>query len=180
MKMRLLSNAVVSLAAMTLFGCGGGGGGGGVGGGGGIVPPGGFNAGVLTISTASTPPLPTGTTINGIDMTITLPAGVTVKADAVSGEADPNILVMSGAAAALSNTIVSGKYDKTANTLRVIIASVPPGFAAGEFMHVNFDGYPAATATFTVVLNQVSGRADPIAAPATLAGVTATSVFAGV
>src|SRR6478672_9971167 len=112
MKIRALLNAVVFLAAMALFGCGGGGGGGtspsptGT-----EPPPGGFKAGVLTISTASTS-LPAGTTINGIDMTITLPAGVTVKADAVSGAADPTILVLSGAAAALTNTIVSGKYDK--------------------------------------------------------------------
>jgi hypothetical protein len=179
MKMRLLSNAVVSLVAMTLFGCGGGGGGGGSGGT--SPPPTGtvITTGVLTISTASTPPLPTGTTINGIDMTITLPAGITVKADAVSGEADPNIFVLSGVAAALSNTIVSGKYDKTANTLRVIIANVQPGFAAGEFMHVNFGGFPAGTATFGVVLNQVSGGSDPKVTPVTLTGVTATSVFAG-
>jgi hypothetical protein len=183
MKMRLVSKAVVTLAAMTLFGCGGGGGAGGT------APvdtqPGNetpavvFKAGVLTIGTASTPPLPAGTTINGIDMTITLPAGVTVKADAASGAADPTILVLSGAAADLPNTIVSGKYDKTANTLRVIIANVQPGFAAGEFMHVNFDGFPAGTATFVVALNQVSGGADPKATPATLTGVTATSDFAG-
>jgi hypothetical protein len=187
MKMRLVSKAVVTLAAMTLFGCGGGGGGGTASVG---TPPGNgtpsgnetptvvFKAGVLTIGTASTPPLPTGTTINGIDMTITLPAGVSVKADAVSGAADPTILVLSGAAAALPNTLASGKYDKTANTLHVIIANVQPGFAAGEFMQVNFDGFPAGTATFAVALNQVSGGTDP-KAPATLTGVTATSDFVG-
>lgn len=138
-----------------------------------------YNAGVLTISAASTPPLPAGTTINGIDMTITLPAGLSVKADAVSGAADPTILVLSGAATALPNTIVSGKYDKTANTLHVIIVNVQPGFAAGEFMRVNFDGNFVGTATFTVVLNQVSGGANPQVTPATLTGVTATSVVVG-
>jgi hypothetical protein len=178
MKIRVLLIAFLSLAAMTLFGCGGGGGGGttpssqtGT-----ETPPG--ATGVLTISTVSTPPLPAGTTINGIDMTITLPAGVTVKADAVSGAADPGIFVLSGAAAASPNTIVNGKYDKTANTLHIITANVQPGFAAGEFLKVYFAGSPAATATFTVVLNQVSGGADPKATPATLTGVTATSVFA--
>jgi hypothetical protein len=179
MKIRLLLNAVVSLAALTLFGCGGGGGGSATSPPGTEPPPGGFTAGVLTISTVSTPPLPAGTTINGIDMTITLPAGVTVKADAASGAADPSILVMSGAAAALTNTIALGKYDKTANTLRVIVANVQPGFAAGEFMKVNFDGYPSGTETFTVVLNQVSGGSDQTVSPATLTGVTATSVFVG-
>src|SRR6185369_2526169 len=181
MKIRVFLNAFVLLAAMTIFGCGGGGGGGstattptGT-----EPPPGGFKAGVLTISTASNTPLPAGTTINGIDMTITLPAGVTVKADAVSGAADPTILVLSGAAAVLPNTIVSGKYDKTANSLHVIVANVQPGFATGEFMKVNFDGYPADTAAFTVVLNQVSGGADPKASPATMTGVTPTCVFRG-
>lgn len=192
MKMRLLSNAVVYLAAMILFACGGGGGGtvggGGTSGGdsttGGsdttpVVPAPVFKAGILTIGTASTAQLPAGTTINGIDMTITLPAGVTVKADAASGAADPTILALSGTAASLPNSIVSGKYDKTANTLHVILANVQPGFAAGEFMRVNFDGFPASTATFAVVLNQVSGGTDPKAAPVTLTGVTATSAFAG-
>src|SRR6185369_10226932 len=179
MKIRALLNAVVFLAAMALFGCGGGGGGGSTATSPtGTEPPPGAT-GVLTISTISPPTLPAGTTINGIDMTITLPAGVTVKADAVSGAADPTVLVLSGAAAALPNTIVSGKYDKTANTLHVIVANVQPGFAAGEFMHVNFDGFPAGTATFAVALNQVSGGADPKATPATLTGVTATSDFAG-
>ena len=189
MKMRLLSNAVVSLAAMILFGCGGGGGttsGNNTTGGNDTTPvvtpttppaaPA-FKAGVLTISSSST--LPAGTTINGIDMTITLPAGVTVKADPVSGAADPTILALSGAAASLPNSIVSGIYDKTANTLHVIIANVQPGFAAGEFMRINFDGFPVGTATFDVVLKQVSGGTDPKATPTTLTGVTATSAFVG-
>jgi hypothetical protein len=185
MKIRLLLIAVVSLAAMTIFGCGGGGGGasstaGTDTTGGTNTSTGSFKAGVLTISTASTPPLPAGTTINGIDMTITLPAGVTVKADAASGAADPGVLVLSGAAAALPNSIIAGKYDKNANTLHVIIANVQPGYSTGEFLKVNFDGSPADTATFTLVLNQVSGSADPKASPTTLTGVTATSVFAGV
>ena len=170
MKMRVLANVVACLVTMTLFGCGGGG----------DTSPGtppGNAAGVLTIGIASTPPLPAGTVVNGIDMTISLPAGVTVKADAASGAADPNILTLSGAAAALPNTIVNGKYNKTANTLRVIIVNVQPGFAAGEFMQVSLDGFPAGTATFPVVLNQVSGGADP-KSPATLTDVSATSNFA--
>ena len=175
MKIRSFLKAVVFLTAMTLFGCGGGGGGGTSSSQTGTEPPPG-STGVLTISTASNTPLPAGTTINGIDMTITLPAGVTVKADAVSGAADPTVLVLAGAAAALPNSIVGGKYDKTANTLHIIVANVQPGFAAGEFLKVYFDGQPG-TAAFTVVLNQVSGGADPKASPATLTGVTATSVF---
>src|SRR6185369_1153606 len=97
---------------------------------------------------------------------------VTVKADAVSGAADPTVLVLTGAAAALPNSIVGGKYDKTANTLHIIVANVQPGFAAGEFLKVYFDGQPG-TGAFTVALNQVSGGADPKASPATLTGVTA-------
>jgi hypothetical protein len=177
MNIRSLLIAITALSAVTLFGCGGGGG---------AASPGGtnttgtFQAGVLTISTASASPLPSGTTINGIDMTITLPAGVTVKADAATGAADPGVLALSGVAAALPNTIVGGRYDKNASTLHVIVTNVQPGFAIGEFMKVNFDGYPADTATFTVVLNQVIGGNDLKATPVTLTGVTATSVFAGV
>ena len=172
MKMRVLANVVACLVTMTLFGCGGNGSTASSG-----TPPG--NApGVLTVGIASTTPLPAGTVVNGIDMTISLPPGVTVKADAASGAADPNIFALSGAAAALPNTIVSGKYNKTANTLRVIIVNVQPGFAAGEFMQVSLDGFPTGNTTFPVEMNQVSGGTDP-KSPATLTGVSVTSNFAG-
>lgn len=137
-----------------------------------------FKAGVLTISTSGT--LAAGiTTINGIDVTVTLPTGVTVKADAL-GEVDPSVLLPSTGAA--TNSIVSGKYTAASGTslatLRLVLLNVQPGVAVGEFMHVNFSGFPGGTDLFTVAVNQISGS-GPANATATLSGITTTFFDAG-
>ena len=131
-----------------------------------------FKGGVLTLVTAGT--LATGTAINGIDFTVSLPAGVTVKADAVTGEAAATTVQPSSLAAA--NSTVVAKYTPAAGAtpglLHVTLLNVQPGFALGEFAHINFDGFPAGTDSFTVTVNQVSGGSDPKATPATLTGIT--------
>lgn len=145
-----------------------------------------FKSGVLTVTTASNPPLATGSAINGLDFTVTMPAGVIVKTkDAVSGEAADGVVLLSSAAAALQNTLTTARFDKVANTLHVVILNVQPGFAAGEFAHINFDvdianggAFPTDPAAFSITINQASGGADPKNAT-TLSGITATNVFAG-
>jgi hypothetical protein len=145
-----------------------------------------LKGGVITITTVSTPPLAAGSAIDAISFTITLPAGITLKTkDAVSGETADGVLVPSSAAAALTNTLTIGKFDKAAKTLLVTIANVQPGFAAGELMHVNFDVdtanggvFPTDPAAFTIVVNQASGGADP-KNTGTLNGITITNDFAG-
>ncbi len=138
-----------------------------------------FKAGVLSISTAGT--LATGTAINGIDITVTLPAGVTVKADAVTGEVASGVLVPSSVAA--SNSVVSGKYTAavgaTLATLRIALINVQPGVGLGEFVHVNFDGFPSGTDSFAIAVNQVSGSTASNASPTTLAGITTSFTDAG-
>lgn len=117
-----------------------------------------FTGGVLSISTSGT--LPAGgvtSVINGIDMTLTLPAGVTVAAD-VLGQASAGVIVPSSNA--VSNSVVVSKYTPAtlvpaaAGTLRIIITNVQPGFAVGEFMHINFLGFPTG-------LN-IKGPPDPL------------------
>jgi hypothetical protein len=132
-----------------------------------------FNKGVLQLATLGT--LAGGTLINGIDCTISMPPGVTVKSDPATGETPAGVVTPSSMAA--SNSFASGKYDKTANTLRIVLLNVQPGFGIGEFAHVNFDGYPAGTAAFGVKLNRIDGGSGISSAP--LTGITIKSTFAG-
>jgi hypothetical protein len=141
-----------------------------------------FTSGVLQISTTGT--LAAGTVINGIDVTVTLPAGVTVKADAL-GEVSTGVLFPSRVAS--TNSTVSGKYTPasgaTLATLRIILLNVQPGITLGEFIHVNFDGFPSGTDTFTIAVNQISGSTAPTASPTTLTtgagGITMSFTDAG-
>ena len=140
----------------------------------GIIPaPIVFNSGVLQLITVGT--LPPNTIINGIDCTITLPAGVTVKADPATGETLAG--VVDPVSLAATNSFASGNYDKTAGTLHIAVANVQPGFAIGEFAHIEFDGYPVGSASFTVKVNRIDGGSGITSAP--LSGITIRNTFAG-
>ena len=132
-----------------------------------------FNSGVLQLKTLGT--LPAGTLINGIDCTITLPAGVTVKSDPATGETLAGVVAPVSLAA--SNSFASANYDKVAGTVRIILLNVQPGFDVGEFAHLEFDGYPIGTAAFGVTLNRIDGGSGITSAP--LTGITLRSTFAG-
>src|SRR6185369_6146425 len=91
-----------------------------------------FTGGVLTISTSGTLPVAgVNNVINGIDMTLTLPAGVTV-ASAVLGDAAGGVIMPSSSA--VSNSVVESKYTPATTspaapaTLRIVITNVQPGF----------------------------------------------------
>jgi hypothetical protein len=110
-------------------------------------------AGLLKMSTAGA-----AATIGAVDITITLPAGVTVAADAVTGEVAPGALAASGAAAAAGSTLASGKVTAAAGgnpaTLRLSVVGAS-GFGTGEFVTVKFTVLPGGTfpsgpAAFTV------------------------------
>src|SRR6266568_2367305 len=109
-----------------------------------------FSAGVLTISTAGVLPVSSvANVINGIDFTLTLPAGVTVAADVTGASAAGVIEPSSGA---VSNSVVISKYvpatpatasaPATPGTVHIVITNVQPGFGVGEFTHINFLGFP--------------------------------------
>jgi hypothetical protein len=132
-----------------------------------------FNSGVLQLITTGT--LPAGTLINGIDCTITLPSGVTVKSDPATGEALTGVVAPVSLAA--TNSFVSAKYDKAAGTVHIILLNVQPGFDIGEFAHLDFDGYPTGTAAFGVKLNRIDGGSGINSTP--LSGVSIRSTFAG-
>ena len=141
---------------------------------GGIIPaPIVFTGGVLQLRTEGT--LPAGAVINGIDCTVTFPAGIAVKADPATGETV--VGVVDPVSLAANNSLVSAKYDKAAGTLRIVLINVQPGFTIGEFAHVDFDGFPAAATNFAVKVNRIDGGSGTTSAA--LNGITIKSTFAG-
>jgi hypothetical protein len=132
-----------------------------------------FNGGVLQLSTSGT--LPSGTLINGIDCSVTLPDGVTVKTDPATGEALPGVVVPSSLASVNSHVIV--RFDKAAGVLHILLINVEPGFAIGEFAHVEFLGFPVDGKGFDLKVNRIDGGTGISSGP--LTGTSLTSTFAG-
>jgi hypothetical protein len=132
-----------------------------------------FSGGVLQLSTAGT--LPAGALINGIDCSVVLPAGVTVKTDPTTGEALPGVVVPSSLASLNSHVVVS--FNKATSTLHILLTNVEPGFATGEFAHVEFLGFPISGATFDLKVNRIDDNSFPVSKP--LTGISITSNFAG-
>ncbi len=141
--------------------------------GGSLLRPVVFTGGVLQLTAEGT--LPAGAVINGVDYTLTLPAGVTVKADPTTGETLPGVVVPVSLAA--NNSLTMAKFDKAAGTLRIILINNQPGFALGEFAHVEFDGFPVNGAAFGAKVNRIDGGSGKSSAP--LAGITVSYTFAG-
>ncbi len=90
-----------------------------------------------------------GAQIGGIDVTLDLPPGVSVKAtpDAQNPNVlvtDSGVVVASGAAAG-PNTLVTGTYTASPNRVYVHVANA--GFGTGEFATVTCDLATGATVT---------------------------------
>ena len=92
----------------------------------------------------------TGTTIYGIDMTINLPAGVSVRSSA-TGTTEAGVITASGGAA--TGSLVTGIYTAPTGTfpatLQVLLANAG-GFPVGEFCTVNADVAPGASSDFSI------------------------------
>jgi hypothetical protein len=98
-----------------------------------------LTAAVLKISTAGT-----DTSLSGVGITVSLPAGVTVKTDA-GGAVDPSVVTVSGVA--VPSTLIAPLYTPatatTNATLTFAVASnVAGGFNVGEFATVTCDITP--------------------------------------
>jgi hypothetical protein len=94
-------------------------------------------AGLLKISSAGSAGV-----IGAIDVTVILPAGVKVKADATTGEAAAEVVTVSGVAAASANKLVAAKFTPAAGgtpgQLHILLIS-SEGFGPGEFATVRFE-----------------------------------------
>jgi len=100
---------------------------------------------VVRISTQG--PIADGTLIGGIDVTVKLPSGVTVKSITSPPETDSGVVAASGVAV---NSMVMAKYTPaagtTAGTVRVLVIN-SGGFGTGEFLTVNCDIATGSTPT---------------------------------
>jgi hypothetical protein len=120
-----------------------------------------FKGGVLQIQTTGN--LPAGTVIEGIDITVTIPAGVTFNFDPISGEAAAGVVAPVSSAATGSQ--VTAKFTPasgtTPATLRIALINVQPGIGVGEFTHLEF-ALTAGTllpqpANFGITVNSIAG-----------------------
>jgi hypothetical protein len=127
---------------------------------------------VVKILTSGT--LPSGTHIGGIDATLNLPAGVSVKA--VPDTLNPNVLqtdsgviAVSGVASG-SNAAVIGTYTATQNAVSIHVVNAV-GFGTGEFVTVTCNLASGATVTAGSITAPALSAVDLNGAPIT--GLTA-------
>ena len=161
----LLSGLMTVLTA-----CGGGGGGGG-------TPPAPPptttpTKAVLKLSTTG----PAGSQIAGVDVTVNLPSGVTVKAATAPPETDAGVVVPSGQAAANSLVIATAASGPPASVRIVLANSNTNGFGIGEFATVTCDlaaGTKPAASAFTIPAALVGDLAgSPISGATVTVAVT--------
>jgi hypothetical protein len=168
--LKSLSVTVFTMAVMAMFGCGGGGGGGGT------PQPTTATLKLLSQGTA-------GTKIRGIEVTVVLPPGVTVKATSLPAT-DTGVVVLSGATATaaftaanaglLNPTVIYTPATATApGTVKILIPSAAD-FDLGEYVTVNTNiaagSFPAATDFALTGFTAVDLNGAPIT------GVTSTIV----
>jgi len=142
-KISLSSLLIFALILTTLSACGGGGGSGG----GGTAQTPQSTTAILTLATSGT-----GTTINGIDVTVLLPAGVTVKSATAPPQTDSGVVLLTGGAAVgpITPQYAIGVYTPASggNPGKVKIAVVNVnGFSTGPFCTLTCDIAPGTTPT---------------------------------
>ncbi len=110
------------------------------------------------------------TPIGGLQATLTLPSGVSVKATQNAPQTDDGVVAASGEAA--NAELVLGTYSTSSNAVTVYV-SKSAGIAVGEFATVNCDiasgSFPTA-ADFSVVTNLSAWDVNG----AVITGLTAT------
>ena len=135
----------VCICALVIFGCGGGGGGG-TGGGSKVEPDPVPTTAVLKLYTEGV--LASGTSLAGIGITVTLPAGVTVQTD-VDGKVAAGTVEGSGVTAGKA-TLAEPDYTPATDTaparLSFVLAGTDAeGFGTGEFATVTCNLAAGAT-----------------------------------
>lgn len=129
--LKSLSGMVFTVAVMSVFGCGGGGGD--------SSPPPPPTTATLKLLSQGT----AVTQISGIDVTIVLPAGVTVKAtpNPVKLETDAGVVVLSGATVAKPGLLIGVYTPATATTPGTVMIKLTSAgnttFNLGEYVTVN-------------------------------------------
>jgi hypothetical protein len=143
---RLIASMLMLCTMSFLPACGGGGGG--------AAPASAPTTAIVNILTSGT--LASGALIGGIDVTLNLPAGVSVKA--TPDGANPDVLVTDSGVVAVSgvaagtNTTAIGTYTASPNSVAIHVVNAD-GFGTGEFVTITCDiaaGTSPAPSDFTV------------------------------
>lgn len=131
-------------------------------------------AGLLHLATVGVP-----YAIDGIDVTIAMPLGVTVDYDPITGETAPGIVSISGVANFGNNNLVVAKYTPallgTPALLHIVLVNTN-GFGLGEFATIQFNVIPGGFFPLTNSFIPVNLIAKGITG-ASLAGVAAVPMF---
>ncbi len=173
MKKRLLLNLIILVLSLTILpNCGGGGGGGGNNGGGGPTTA------VLTLSAAITGIIQPNTIVNGYDVTITLPAGVTINST-TPPTIDSSVLTYTGGS---TGTDIAGSYAPeaggTPGTAKIIVANAN-GISAGQFCTVTCNIPAGSNPSFAQPTFAVSGLVtSPSVSTVDLTGVMTMTMTA--
>ena len=149
--LKLFSVVFLSYLVFTMTACGSGGGGGGSNN---DTPPHTKTA-IITLATAVTGSIPSDTTINGYDIAISLPAGVTVKSS-MPLETDAGVVTATGAG---SGSFIIATYSAATTSkpgsIRILLAS-----GTGRVQHYHCDvsaGSDPASGDFAVTTFVASG-----------------------
>jgi hypothetical protein len=123
----------------------------------------------------------TTTVIGAVDVTVDLPDGITVVADAVSGETATGVVTITGEAGNNASSFAKFTAASTGAPAHLRITLInTSGFGPGDFATIKVDrdpggSFPIDPAAFSVSSATVEGLSGPF-----LSGVTAVSSFVGV
>ena len=122
-------------------------------------------SGLLKLRTDQSPD-----TIGALDVTVNFPAGVTITADAATGEPAAGVVTVSGVAAG-NNDLIAAKFTPASGgspaQLHAALVNAA-GFGPGEFMTIKFDvaaggSFPASASAFSVTGVTATGtRSGPL------------------
>ena len=103
--------------------------------------------------------------------------GLLNRAHAYKAAVDQNVAAQEDPDANVNAGLFMSRFDAAAGVLHIILISVQPGIAIGEFAHVEFNGFPIGGAGFDLKVNRIDGGSGITSA--ILTGISVTSNFAG-
>lgn len=99
-----------------------------------------------TVSNSTKKSVQLAAPVKGIEITLVLPPGVTVKADPATGETLPGVVAVTGPNAGRANSASLSKYTPGTGRVKIVFMS-DTAFVPGEFFTVVCDVAADATAT---------------------------------
>ncbi len=98
-----------------------------------------------------------GVAVNGISLTLTLPAGVSVKADSTSGEVNSGVITMLSPNDTSSYS--TAKYTSASRTLTIAVIRGAVPFSPGDFFTITCDvAAGVSTQNMVITVDKVSAH----------------------